>query len=84
MNYDTIYHILLKIDNIPDLRNFCRVYSLHSRACKENVNMICKSLLEHYQVSYKDPNNFIYVYNNEKQENFHLNEKWDYRLLFKY
>ena len=62
MNYDTIYHTLLKIDNIPDLRNFCKISLEHSKICKENVNTICKRMLEYYNVDYSDTNNFIYRY----------------------
>ena len=84
MNYDTIYHILLKIDNIPDLKNFCEVSSLHYQVCKENKNKIWKNLIEHYQIKYDDPSNFIYKYNGKKMENYKDdNGKWLYKDLFK-
>ena len=81
--YDINYNILLQIDNIPDLKNFCKSSSLNSVICKENLNIVCQGMLKNYQVDYTDPTNFIYVYNNVKQNDYKNNQGWLYKDLFK-
>ena len=52
--------------------------------CFENKSSISRHLLRIYQVDYKDPSNFIYIYNNVSIQDYKdQDNKWKYPSLLK-
>ena len=68
LNSDICYLIIKQMDYIEDLQNFCIINKSVSQICSKYKSIISKHFLETYQVNYKDPSNFIYLYNNVKIE----------------
>ena len=62
LNYDCLFFIINKIDNIDVLKSFSQINKIIYNYCKKHplYNII------KYKVNYKDPNNFIYKINNVK------------------
>ena len=63
MNNELKFLLTTYIDSIEDLENLCLNKDFFN-TCKENTYLIAKHFLTKYKVDYKDPNNFIYKFNN--------------------
>ena len=63
MNNELKFLLTTYIDSIEDLENLCLNKDFFN-TCKENTYLISKHFLTKYKVDYKDPNNFIYKFNN--------------------
>ena len=76
-----IYYLIIKQMDIEDLQNFCIINKYVSQICSKYKSNISKHFLKVYQVDYKDPSNFIYLYNNVKIEDYKEFGKWEYHSL---
>ena len=65
MNNELKFLLTTRIDSIEDLKKLCTSKEFFNM-CKENTYLISKHFLNKYKVDYKDPNNFIYKFNNVK------------------
>ena len=76
--------IQIIMKNTPyELKSFCSQNRSFYNMCKANSSYIYKSYLEKYKVEYQDPGNFIYVINNTTPEQYKINNRWDYKGLYK-
>jgi len=78
------YLLTTQIDSIETLQNYCKTSPQISQMCLENKSVISKHLLSIYQVNYKDPSNFIYIYNKVSIQDYKdQDNKWNYPSLLK-
>ena len=79
-----IHHYLLNyINNVDDLNKYCSQNKYFLNLCKENTHKIAKHFLDLYKVDYKDPTNFIYVYNDKDINDYKINDNYKLGSIFK-
>ena len=62
--------IIFSIDDLDTLKNVCQANKHALSICRRYRVTLCKKFLKRYQVDYNDPDNFIYVQNNVKKEDY--------------
>lgn len=70
--------VLLKINDLPTLSNFCKSNKAARELCKIHRVALCQRLIRIYEVDYKDPTNFIYVMNGVTRRTVIKKGKVDY------
>lgn len=71
---EVIINILKNFENVKDIQNFCGTNKSNYDLCKYYKQTICKHILKVHHVDYKDPTNFIYVYNNVNIKDYKLQD----------
>lgn len=82
MNNELKFLLTTYIDSIEDLENLC-INKDFFKICRENTYLIAKHFLTKYKVDYKDPNNFIYKFNNVNIDDYKDNDKYKLGSIFK-
>jgi hypothetical protein len=78
MNNELKFLLTTYIDSIEDLENLCLNKDFFDK-CKENTYLIAKHFLTKYRVDYKDPSNFIYIFNNVNIDDY-KNQQGNFKL----
>ena len=79
-----IYELILNYIHHPDdLQSYCLQNKYFYNLYKAKKNKISEHFLNKYKVHYKEPNNFIYKYNNVDIKDYQENGQWKYDSIFK-
>lgn len=70
--------IIENLNSLEDVQNFCSINKNNYDMCKDYGQIICKYLLKILSVDYKDPTNFIYVYNNVDIDDYKKKEEFNF------
>lgn len=81
--YELFTDILLQIDDINSLANFCKSNHMAMQLCKLYRVQLCKSFVERYHVDFNDPHNFIYIANDANKADVFNNDEPDYCKIFR-
>jgi hypothetical protein len=80
---DINFQIFKHVQNIKDLQKICKLNKSYYNFCQDNKELICKYLLNKFQVKYTDPKNFIYIINRKNLKDYKINDQFKYASLFK-
>ncbi len=75
LTYTIQKQILENINDYESFKNFCSLNKQNFVFCKNNQNLLKNVLIKIFKINYKEPTNFIYVYNKVDINDFKRNVK---------